>query len=89
MCTISDIINKKVKSNIVYEDDFFIGFLDIHPLFIGHCLLAPKIHCETMYDLPLQQGIALLQATRIVANAVTKAMKSFSNNAQRLLLKTI
>ena len=36
----------------IYEDDLFVGFLDIHPRVLGHTLLIPKHHAKWVYDVP-------------------------------------
>ncbi|HEX2549020.1 MAG TPA: HIT family protein [Gammaproteobacteria bacterium] len=51
-CVICAIVNKSIKSYIVFENNHLIAFLDHRPLFLGHCLLAPKNHIQTLYDLP-------------------------------------
>ena len=33
---------------MVFEDDLSIAFLDYRPLFLGHTLLIPKAHYETL-----------------------------------------
>lgn len=72
-CIICELINKKLKSYPVYEDELFISFLDIKPLFLGHCLLSPKQHVRTIYDLPTSAGASLLEVIKIIGNAVTTA----------------
>lgn len=37
---------------MVYEDKNFVAILDKRPLFFGHCLVMPRDHIETLYDLP-------------------------------------
>jgi histidine triad (HIT) family protein len=37
---------------VIFEDAISTAFLDSRPLFIGHVLLAPKDHVETLNDLP-------------------------------------
>lgn len=37
---------------MVLEEDDFMAFLDIRPVFPGHCLLVPRKHVETLEDLP-------------------------------------
>jgi len=37
----------------VYEDKFFLGFLDINPLAEGHTLVIPKTHYRHVWELPL------------------------------------
>ncbi len=51
-CVIDLIVTREENAFIVFEDESFIAFLDHHPLFPGHTLLAPKQHVQTIYDLP-------------------------------------
>ncbi|MGI5841281.1 MAG: HIT domain-containing protein [Patescibacteria group bacterium] len=51
-CIFCNIINGKIDSNIIYEDDKFLGFLDINPLTKGNSLLVPKTHFRWVYDVP-------------------------------------
>lgn len=43
-CIFCKIINKEIPSNIVYEDDNVLAFLDISPKTYGHTLVLPKSH---------------------------------------------
>jgi histidine triad (HIT) family protein len=36
----------------VFEDDLVVAFLDVRPLFPGHTLVVPRVHVETLADLP-------------------------------------
>jgi len=51
-CIFCKIVQKNIPSEIVYEDDNFIAFLDIHPKSSGHTLLIPKIHYRWVIDIP-------------------------------------
>ncbi len=51
-CTFCGVIGGASDSAVVFEDEVSLAFLDIRPLFPGHCLLVPKEHHETIYDLP-------------------------------------
>ena len=44
MCIFCDIANKKLETNIVYEDETVMVFLDNDPINEGHVLLIPKEH---------------------------------------------
>lgn len=39
-------------AHIVLDDERFVAFLDIRPLFPGHTLLIPREHHRTLADLP-------------------------------------
>ncbi|MBA2657345.1 MAG: HIT family protein [Tatlockia sp.] len=78
-CIIDVIVDKK-EATIVFEDRNFIAFLDIHPLFPGHTLVAPKTHYETLYDLPenlVQPFFLLIQRMGKAVEAAMGASGSF------------
>lgn len=51
-CLFCKIAGKVIPSEVVYEDDAVLAFLDIHPMAPGHTLIVPKIHSENILDLP-------------------------------------
>lgn len=46
------IVNKEIPAHIVYEDNNYLAFLDIHPKTKGHTLLIPKQEYTWVYDVP-------------------------------------
>jgi histidine triad (HIT) family protein len=75
-CTFCRIISGEEKAYIVFEDDISIAFLDIRPLFPGHCLLAPKKHYETLIDLPDELIGEIFKNARLIAQAVETGLKA-------------
>ena len=51
-CIFCKIIKGEVPCHKVYEDDNFLGFLDIRPLTKGNSLLVSKKHYRWVYDVP-------------------------------------
>ena len=51
MCLFCQIINKEIPNYTVYEDDFVLAFLDIHPCTKGHTVVIPKKHVKTILEL--------------------------------------
>jgi histidine triad (HIT) family protein len=51
-CTFCRVISWEISAHIVLEEDDCVAFLDHRPLFHGHCLLVPRLHVETLADLP-------------------------------------
>ncbi|OHA15034.1 MAG: hypothetical protein A3G52_02815 [Candidatus Taylorbacteria bacterium RIFCSPLOWO2_12_FULL_43_20] len=51
-CIFCKIINRQIPSEIVYEDDDFLAFLDIHPQSPGHVQVIPKKHFRWVWDVP-------------------------------------
>ena len=51
-CVFCAIVAGSVSANVVYDDASVLAFLDHHPLLPGHVLVVPKIHYETLGELP-------------------------------------
>jgi len=51
-CVFCQIVAGELPARIVFQDEHTMGFLDVRPLFPGHVLLVPKVHVETLADLP-------------------------------------
>lgn len=51
-CLFCKIVKGEIPSYKIYEDDLFLGILDIHPLNPGNSLLIPKTHYRWVYDVP-------------------------------------
>ena len=73
-CLFCEIAAGRVASDIVYEDEGAVAFLDHRPLFPGHVLLVPRNHVETLADLPAQQVGAFFQAAQRLEVAVERAL---------------
>ncbi len=52
LCTFCKIIAREIPATILYEDDKVIAFNDIRPAAPAHILLIPKVHYDTMADVP-------------------------------------
>ncbi|MGD0135667.1 MAG: HIT family protein [Bryobacteraceae bacterium] len=61
---------------VVFEDDLSIAFLDYKPLFIGHTILIPKPHFETLADLPKELLAPFFANVQLLARAVEHAMSA-------------
>lgn len=51
-CVFCDIVEGKNKSEIIFENENIISFLDIHPVSYGHTLIITKKHFESILDVP-------------------------------------
>jgi histidine triad (HIT) family protein len=51
-CIFCKIVAGDLPCYRVYEDENFLGFLDIYPRVKGHTLLIPKDHHRWVYDVP-------------------------------------
>ena len=70
-CIFCKIIAKEIPADIVYEDEKFLGFLDIRPVHKGHTLLIPKQHLQWMTD----AEDSLIGEIFVTASQIMSAMK--------------
>lgn len=61
---------------VVYEDDHSLAFLDHRPLFLGHVLLVPRVHVETLPELPPAAVAPLFSTAQKLCVAVETAMRA-------------
>jgi histidine triad (HIT) family protein len=73
-CPFCAIASGEAEAHVVFEDAATIAFLDRAPLFVGHVLLIPRAHVETIYDADDAVHEAMARACKPIAIAVTKAM---------------
>ncbi len=74
MCVFCDIVSGQTDADVVFEDDVTVAFLDNRPVFVGHTLLVPRTHHETLPDLPDDLVPPLFANTRMLAAAVPDAV---------------
>ncbi len=74
-CLFCKIARKEIPSEIVYEDEWSVGFLDLHPLSLGHVLVIPKEHAENIIDLPDRLVGRVFGAVKLITEAANEAFK--------------
>jgi len=72
----TQIINREIPAQIVYENDHVISFMDIAPKSLGHTLVVPKVEVAAYEDLPPEAAAHLSSACQLVIRGVTRAMKT-------------
>jgi len=73
-CAFCNIIRGEVSSDLVFEDEISLAFLDHRPVFPGHCLLVPKEHFATLADLPARLISPLFANAQLLARAVEQGL---------------
>ena len=73
-CVFCKIVDGRLDSPIVFEDDSTLAFLDHRPLFPGHTLVIPKQHFETLVDLPSAMVPTFFWNVQLLSRAVERAM---------------
>ena len=75
-CSFCKIMSAEGQANIVYEDDGDVAFMDLRPANVGHTLVVPKEHWETIYDIPEKILADLFALVKKVSVAVKKTVGS-------------
>lgn len=76
VCVFDDIIAGRVRAFFVYRDDHTVAFLDHRPLRPGHVLVVPRVHFETLADLPADDVGPLFRVVQRLATAVENGMRA-------------
>jgi histidine triad (HIT) family protein len=63
-------------THIVAEDGEHVAFLDRRPLFHGHVLLIPRVHVQTLDELPAALVPELFLLAQVLCRAVESAMEA-------------
>ncbi|RPI06251.1 MAG: HIT family protein [Ignavibacteriae bacterium] len=84
-CIFCKIISGSIPAEILYENDKALAVLDINPIHYGHALILPKQHCTDFLSLPEESYQSVLQAAKVVTQALVDSLKLegfnlFSNN---------
>ena len=80
-CVFCKIVSKEIPAHIVYEDEDFMAFLDIHPHTVGHVQVIPKKHYRWVWDVPANRSshpsaARYFETVQKIANAERKAFET-------------
>lgn len=73
-CLFCRIVAGAEPAEVVQEDEQVVVFLDVRPLFHGHCLVVPRAHCATLAELPTVGP--LFEVVQRLSVAVERAMSA-------------
>lgn len=73
-CTFCRIARGDLPAHVVHADATHLAFLDHRPLFAGHVLVVPRVHVETLPDLPAEAVGPLFQLVQRLCRAVEQGM---------------
>ncbi|MBL6677531.1 MAG: HIT family protein [Bacteroidetes bacterium] len=68
------IIQGKIPSYKIYEDETYYAFLDINPNALGHTLCIPKKEVDELFDLDDETYKGLMIFSKKIARALKKAL---------------
>jgi histidine triad (HIT) family protein len=58
-CTFCEIIHGGAEVSVCYEDSRALAFMDIQPVNLGHVLVVPREHFESLNDIPAPLALHL------------------------------
>ena len=79
----SKIIAGEIPCYKIYEDEKTLAFLDIHPETPGHTLVVPKVEVDKLYELQMEDYLAVMKTVKILASRMEKVL------GRRTLMKVI
>lgn len=65
-CIFCKIVEGKIPSSKIYEDEDSMAFLDIAPFTKGHTIVVPKIHYVNLLDFPVKEMESYFSALKTV-----------------------
>lgn len=74
-CIFCKIVHGDVPCFKIFEDRETLAFMDISPVHDGHCLVIPKAHFATVFDIAPRTIAAVARTAALVAKAVDQAVK--------------
>jgi len=75
-CIFCRVITGDLSAPVVFEDESSLAFLDHRPVFPGHSLLVPKIHCETLADLRADMIGPFFRNAQLLSRAIEEALEA-------------
>ena len=73
-CVFCKIIAGQLPSVKVLENDRSLAFMDINPRSDGHCLVIPKTHAPTLFDIEEEDLLAVFTTAKKVAVAIKASL---------------
>jgi histidine triad (HIT) family protein len=62
------------RADVVLDEEDFVAFLDVRPVFKGHVLLVPREHVVALPDLPAGLRDGFMEAAQRLAVAATTGL---------------
>ena len=74
-CIFCKITDREIPSNIIFENDLNIAFLDISPISKGHTIVIPKTHYSNLEDIPDYELTELHKVVKQLAIKIHQKLK--------------
>jgi histidine triad (HIT) family protein len=80
MCIFCDIIDRKIPSSVVYEDENVLAILDISQVTKGHTLVMPKKHCANILEADEETVLKCAAVAKKLAKQIVENTKATGVN---------
>ncbi len=67
-CVFCRIVRGEIPASIVGERDHWLAVFDAHPKTEGHTLVISKEHFDTLFDIPSEFGVELVEFVKDIAH---------------------
>jgi histidine triad (HIT) family protein len=74
-CIFCKIVAGTEECHELYRDEATLAFMDIHPANEGHCLVIPRAHFATVFEMPPQSFAAVGATVAKLARAVNETLR--------------
>ncbi|MBB46240.1 MAG: HIT family protein [Thaumarchaeota archaeon] len=72
-CIFCDVMDGKLQSHVIYDDDDCLAILDKYPIDNGHSLIITRQHYEKITDMSIDDVSRLFSKVPKIINAIIKA----------------
>ena len=79
-CAFCDLIRGAAEVSVCYEDAISIAFMDIQPVNVGHTLIVPREHFESLADVPTELAMHLFQVAMTLGPVVRQVTGALGTN---------
>jgi histidine triad (HIT) family protein len=73
-CVFCSIVGGAAPAERVYENDFVVAIMDIHPAVPGHVLVLPKTHVQDLWHIQRRDAERTMAAAVEVAGMIRRAL---------------
>ncbi|MFP4136016.1 MAG: HIT family protein [Candidatus Acetothermia bacterium] len=73
-CVFCGIAEGEIDAEIVFENDYAVGFLDANPIADGHAVVVPKEHFERFSDLTEEVATGMFAVVKEVNGAIVSGL---------------
>ena len=74
-CIFCQIVDNKIPSQILFENDTTLAFLDIFPISNGHTIVIPKNHYNNLEDIPVDELFNVFKIVKKMSSKIYEKLK--------------